>query len=145
MNYGRSLARQHYKPHATLPRMTDPHLSGLAVIDRAETKYATIYLASSVPGNEYSLHIKIKQSRGLREWETIEAFLHLEPSQKCTLNGPDGCCWLALGRKETSEGAAAIDAIFERYSKHLDRVIETCWDYRCAMRDIGLPLPPYDL
>lgn len=125
--------------------MTDPHLAPLVQADRAETKYATIYLAHSVLDKEYSLHIKIKQTRGLREWDTLTEFLHLETSDGCTLNGTDSCVWVALGRKETSEGTAAIDGIFERYREHLDRVLETCWDYRCAMRDIGQPLPPFDV
>lgn len=125
--------------------MTDPHLAPLLIADRAETKYATIYLAHSTPEKEFSLHVKLKQSRGMHEWETMMMALDVEQSRACTLNGTDSCIWRALGRKDTSQSAADIDGIFDRYGKHLDRVIEAGWDYRSAMRNIGHPLPPFDV
>ena len=124
--------------------MTDPHLVPLLIADRCETKYVTIFLASSAGEKEFSLHIKLKQERGMHEWETMMLALELEASEACTLNGIESCLWRALGRKETPQSAADISGIFERYGKHLDRVIETCWDYRSAMRNIGHPLAPFD-
>ena len=113
--------------------MTDPHLEPLIIEKRAETKYTTLYLAASATTNEHSLHIKLRGGHGLHEIETLDQFLEMEGSEKCSLGGIDACSWIGLGRKETIDAAAIIDARFERFKKYIDKVLETTWDFRCAI------------
>lgn len=119
--------------------MTDPHFEPLMIEKREETKYTNLYLAVSATTKEYSLHIKLRDDHGLHEWETLDEILEMESSGKCLLNGVGDCWWKGLGRKETIDAAAIIDATFDRFKKHIDRVLVTTWDYRCAIRDLGYP------
>jgi hypothetical protein len=119
--------------------MTDPHLDPLAIEKRAETKYTVLFLTASATTKEYSLHVKLRGAHGLHESETLDLTLEMEGSDKCLLNGLGDCSWKGLGRKETVDAAAIIDATFERFKKHIDRVLETTWDHRCAVRDLGYP------
>lgn len=124
--------------------MTDPHLEPLTIEKRAETKYTQLYLTASVKTKDYALHIKVRTDHGLHETETLNAdFFDFEASNDCPLNGSCDCFWRALGRKETVDAEAVIDAAFERFKKNIDRVLETTWDCRCAIRDLGYSLPDF--
>lgn len=119
----------------------NPHLVPLTIEKQAETRYARVYLALDARG-DYSLHVKLKADHGFHEDDTLAFYLELDRFEDCPFNGGDGRCFSdALGKKESSQSTAIIDATFERYKKHLDDVLVRTWDWRYSMREIGKPQP----
>lgn len=123
----------------------DPHLVPLQIERQAETRYARIYLAVHEKTRDCSLHVKLKADHGFHEEETLQFYLELDRFEDCPFNGGSGRCFSdALGKKQTPEARAVIDATFERYRKHLDDVLMRTWDWRYSMREIGKPQPYAD-
>jgi hypothetical protein len=117
--------------------MTDPHLEPFSMERYADTKYTRIYLTSSSTTKDYALHIKLRSDFGMHESETLDAeFFDLQFSSECSLNGARECFWMGLGKKETAASEAVINETFKRFSEHIDRLLVTAWDYRCALENL---------
>jgi hypothetical protein len=121
--------------------MIDPHIEPLAVEKRFEGERVRIFLAVSEVTKEYSLHVKLNGEHGFDESETLERILELHDCADCRINGGGPCHWKALGRKETLDAAAVIDASFDRFRKNLEHVLEVVYDCRWALHQLGYSDP----